>query len=457
MIRPISWLPVAALCTLATGLAPPPPARADIGPLALEDSTVFESFRLPNGLRVVTRHVPGCQHVDVTVAYDFGRSDEPQGKEGMSALLAELEFYGATAETPERTRAEMPGVRPAGWDVAVTPRVTRFSEIAPERLLPGLVHQAADRMRGVQVTQTALKRALVVVRADLDTAYRLNVGLALHNAARAWAGGSGEASLAREAAGRGIQGLGVSEVQQQLNANFVPSNAVLAVVGSLHKIPLRALIQTEFGSIPAGSPVRRDGPASLDSTIRAVARNEVSRPMGVLGLIAPALEDSTHPAFYMELVLVGGHCTKRWGPPEAPLTTRFNYSLYDDPELARFYPPVGPGETDPALLRISFVNTLNELSSGKVTPSAYYALWRGLNWLLGGPIPAEIFDRVLREPGALHTLATGTAVRELWGGEPFWSRYRERFQKTVGTPYAEWYKRILARQYMVNLLFVPGK
>jgi hypothetical protein len=457
VIRPHSWLPAAALCALVSGLAPLPSARADIGPVVLEDSTVFESFRLPNGLRVVTRHVPGCQNVDVTVAYGFGRSDEPQGKEGMSALLAELEFHGATAETPERTREEMPGLRPAGWDVAVAPRVTRFSEIAPERLLPGLVHQAADRMRGVRVTQTALKRAIAAVRADLDTAYRLDVGLALHNAARAWAGGSGDASLPRVTTGRGIQGLGVSELQQRLNAAFVPSNAVLAVVGNLHKIPLRALIQTEFGSIPAGSPVPRTAPARLDSTTRAVARNEVSRPMGVLGLIAPALEDSTHPGFYMELVLVGGHCVRRWGPPEAPLTTRFNYSLYDDPELARFYPPVGPAETDPALLRISFANTLNELSSVKVTPDSYYALWRGLDWLLGGPIPTEIFDRVLREPGALHTLATGTAVRELWGGEPFWSQYRERFQRSVGTPYPEWYRRMLAPRFMVNLLFVPGK
>jgi hypothetical protein len=418
---------------------------------------VFESFRLPNGLRVVTRHVPGCQHVDVTVAYDFGRNDEPQGKEGMSTLLAELEFYGATAETPERTREEMPDLRPAGWDVAVAPRVTRFSEIAPERLLPGLIHQAADRMRGVRVTQSAFKRATLAVRADLDTAYRLNVGLALYNAARACAGGSGEASLPREATGRGIQGLGVRELQQQLNTIFVPSNAVLAVVGNLRKIPLRALIQTEFGSIPAGSPVRRPGPAKLDSTTRAIARHEVSRPIGVLGLIAPALDDSTHPAFYMELVLVGGHCAKSWGPPEAPLTTRFHYSIYDDPELARFYPPVGPAETDPTLLRISFVNTLNDLSSRKVTPDSYFALWHGLNWLLGGPIPTEIFDRILREPGALHTLAAGTAVRELWGGEPFWSQYRERFEKAVGTPYPEWYKRMLAPRYMVNLLFVPGK
>ena len=254
MARLRPWLPALVLFLLAPGLAPC--ARADLGPIALDDSTVFESFKLPNGLRVVTRDVPGCRYVDVTVAYDFGQNDEPQGKEGMSALLAELEFYAATAETPERTREEMPSLRPAGWDVAVVPRVTRFSEIAPENLLPGLVHQAADRMRGIHVTPAALKRATNAVRADLDSAYRLNLGLALHHAARAWGTRGGEAAFGRAATGRGIQGIGVREIQQQASAVFVPANAVLSVAGSLGTIPLRALIQSEFGSIPAGAPVR---------------------------------------------------------------------------------------------------------------------------------------------------------------------------------------------------------
>src|SRR5262249_39920219 len=94
--QPRSWLPAAALCLLAAGPVAPPSAPADLGPLALADSTGLECFRLANGLRVVTRHVPGCRHVDVTVAYDFGSNDEARGKEGVSALLAELEFYGAT-------------------------------------------------------------------------------------------------------------------------------------------------------------------------------------------------------------------------------------------------------------------------------------------------------------------------------------------------------------------------
>ena len=446
------WILAAALCVLAAA----PPARA-ASPVVLADSTLFESYRLGNGLRVALRHVPGCRYVDITLVYDHGSSDDPPGKEGLAALLAELQFHGATAGAPQRSRPEMQSLRPVGWEVAVGPRVTRLSEMAPVEQLPGLLHQVAERMRGVRVTPELLKSATAAVHAERDTMWRLQAGTMLHYAARVWAAGGGEAEFARAAAARGISGLAARDAQQRLAAIFVPANAALAIVGDLRRIPLRALIQSEFGAIPGGTATRRAAPAALDSTTRLVARAGLKRPLGVVGLIAPALSDTTHAGFFMELALVGGHCTRKWGTPEPPLTSRFHYSLYDDPDLARFYPPVGPGEMDPSLLSSTLTNTLNDVSRLQVTPQSYLALWRGLDWLLGGPIPHEMYDRVLREPGAVHTLATGTAVRELWGGEAFWSKYRERFQRAVGKPYPEWYKRLLGKRYYVDLLFAPAR
>src|SRR2546428_629832 len=233
----------------------------------------------------------------------------------------------------------MPGLRPAGWEVAVSPHVTRFSEIAPEKLLPGLLHQTADRMRGVTVTPAALKRAVAAVRADRGTALPPSVATALPIPVRRRAAGGDESRFARAAAARGLASLGASEVQRRLRSSFVPANAVLAVAGNLRKVPLRALVRNEFGAIPSGSPLRAAQAASLDSARRILPRAEVSQPVGVVGLIVPALQDSMHPAFYLQLVLAGGHCLDRWGRPAPPLTSRFRYSIFDDPELALFYPP----------------------------------------------------------------------------------------------------------------------
>ena len=62
----------ALLALLLAGLVTRP-AAAVSGPIPLADSTVTESWVLSNGLRVVTRHVPICEAVDVTLAYRIGR------------------------------------------------------------------------------------------------------------------------------------------------------------------------------------------------------------------------------------------------------------------------------------------------------------------------------------------------------------------------------------------------
>src|SRR5438477_12959357 len=76
--RAWSWLPASSLCAIVLILSPPA-APAHPGPVTLADSTALEPFRLANGLRVVTRHGPRCQTLDVPVAYDSRRDDEPTG------------------------------------------------------------------------------------------------------------------------------------------------------------------------------------------------------------------------------------------------------------------------------------------------------------------------------------------------------------------------------------------
>lgn len=448
---------LAALCVIAFATLAPRNAAADSAPVTLSDGTVFESWTLTNGLRVVTRHVPLCRSVDVTLAYGFGSADDPPGKEGLHALLAELEYMGATAEAPERSRAELPSQRPAGWDLALAPHVTRFSELASVPQFPGVLHQVATRLRGVSVTAPGLRASLGAVRADLDSSYRADVGLILYYGAAIWARGGDDARCAWIASGKGLQGLSARDLQQQLRAAFVPANAVLSIAGNLGSVPVRALVQNEFGSIPAGQALPAPARIALDSASCAMARPEVRGAAGVVGLFTPALTDSTHPAFLMQLLLAGGHCANRWGAAEPPLRSRFQYALLDDPEIARFYAPVPADARDPDLLTVEFTASLGEVNAMILEPRSYQEIWRSVDWLLGGPLPPELSKRVLKDAGALHTLASGMATRELWGGEPFWSQYRRRFRDAIDHPYARWYEWFVAPEHRVALLMVPKK
>ena len=177
----------------------------------------------------------------------------------------------------------------------------------------------------------------------------------------------------------------------------------------------------------------------------------------MVGVFAPALADTSHPAFLMTLLLIGGHCGRRWGPPGPSLTSRFQYSILDDPEVVRFYPVVGQDDTLPSALAAELINALGDIGAKLIPPSVYEAIFEGVDWLLGGPLPPDVAKRMLTDGGALHALASGMATRELWGGERFWSEYRRRFRDAIEHPYVGWYDWLVAPARQVVLLFVPKK
>src|SRR5690349_20720583 len=151
------WAATAALCLLAGAAAAAETRR---------DSTVADAWRLDNGLEVRTLHVPRAPGVSVTLAFRAGSGYDPADREGLSELLAELQFTSAAGDIPERTREEMASLRPLGWESRPGTRLVRFTEIATQAQLAGVLQQAAKRLAGVQVTDASLKAAIARVRRD---------------------------------------------------------------------------------------------------------------------------------------------------------------------------------------------------------------------------------------------------------------------------------------------------
>src|SRR5262249_12584537 len=108
--RPSLLVAFVVLLPLASpALASPALALADLapgGPVTGSDSTVADSWRLENGLEVRTLHVPQAAGVSVTLAFRAGSGYDPPGREGLSDLLAELQFTTAAGDVPARTPAE---------------------------------------------------------------------------------------------------------------------------------------------------------------------------------------------------------------------------------------------------------------------------------------------------------------------------------------------------------------
>jgi hypothetical protein len=392
----------------------------------LPDSTVLEQWTLANGLNVVTRHVPQAGAVAVSVAYRGGSRLDPDGREGLAALLAEVAYTGMAGDVPERTRAEMSGLRPKGWNLRVSTDYVLFAEMAAVNQFPGVLHQVAQRMRGVSVTDALLRSARTTVRRDLEEKYARNVDLALPNQVRVLATGGSEATLTRHATGAGIEKLNAGEAQKLVRTRFVPMNAVMSITGNLSGVDIRRLVESEFAAIPAGTRLKESPPAAPKAGVYTLSSSAIQGPVGALGIIAPALSDSLHPSFYLHMLELGSLTRQVWSPPPAPMSTTFEYSMIDNPDLAIFYPPVF-GESGSGSLTEGLQITMADLPLDRIDQGTVDQVTGAIGWLLGGPLSADLLRRMRSESAPLYTLSSSTAVRELRGGEAFWSQYRTRF------------------------------
>jgi len=418
------------------------------------DSTVADAWRLANGLEVRTLHVPHAPGVSVTLGFRAGSGYDPAGREGLSELLAELQFTGPAGDVPERTRAEMASLRPLGWESRAGTRLVRFTEIASSAQLAGVLQQVARRLAGVQVTDASLKAAVGLVRRDAGQRLFGDPGDALYWRAELIARGVSDEQLVRYASLPGLDALKAKDIPPLLKQRYNPGNATLALVGDLAGVDVHALVGSVFAGIPTGSAMPDTVQIRLHGAKRATSWKDLSAPVGVIAIESPALSDTLHPAFYLSMLITGPGMVTTWGPPSPPLVSRFQYSLYDEPELVRFYPPLPQNTTDPDQISTVLFGQLLVLGGQIANSSTLDGVRRSVAWLLGGEIPREIMTRLRADPGALATISNGMVTRALYLGDGYWADYLRRFRELrIGHNY--FYEWMADAKHQTTLLLTP--
>lgn len=443
-----------ALAAVLLGLAAATlrPASAAV----LSDSTVADGWRLANGLEVRVRQIPGAAGVVITTGYRSGLLDDPKGREGLAEVLTELQYFCAAGDIPARTREEMESLRPLGWKAGTSSRVTSLTEVATPAQFPGVLRQVATRMRGVTVTPEALSAAVAAVRRGLGARTFGQPEQGLYWRVHALAEGTPDEQMLAQASARGLSAIKPDEAAALLRARFAPANACLALAGDFANVNLRSLIEQEFGSIPAGTAREAAGEVALKGGERTSAWPGLARPLGVLGIVAPALEDSLHPSFYLAGLILGVELRRGLGAPAPPLTARFQFSTYDEPEMLRLYPDLPAGRTDPAALGDAFDYLMDRLGREMVTLEAMDGVKRGWTWLLGGPLPQGLRMQAGKAPGLLVPLTSGMVTRALWHGDEFWDLYRHRFETSRLAP-AVFFNWMKDPAHQARLVLTPKK
>lgn len=446
MARPFRVLAALILFALAA------PARS----APLPDSTLADAWRLDNGLEVRTRHIPGAKGVAVTLAFRAGSGYEPAGLEGLSELLAELEFMGAAGDVPERTRAEMASLRPLGWETRQGARLVRFTEIGTVAQLPGVLQQFAARLAGVKVTDEALKQALAQVRRDAGSRLFGDPADVLYWRAGAFAQGLNDEQLVRRASMPGLSKLGSKDIAARLHDWYQPGNASLALAGDLSGVDVHAVVGALFGKLPGGPALPDTVEVRLRGSKRTQPWKDLAAPVGVVAIAGPPLTDSLHAGFFLGMLVTGAGFNTSWGAPTPPLTARFQYSLLDEPELLRFYPPVRADATDPDLLAGAVYEQLQVVGGQMVTGGILSRVRKSVRWLLGAELPHEVLNRFRADPGEMGTLSSGMATRALWMGDAFWTGYLARFDR-LALGQSNFYDWLADAKHQTVLLLTPAK
>src|SRR5262249_52875275 len=111
------------------------------------------------------------------------------------------------------------------------------------------------------------------------------------------------------------------------------------------------------------------------------------------------------------------------------LASRFEYRVFDDPSLVRYYPSPDRGDDKGASLSSTLATLSSQMQESLIPVEMIAQLRDNIEWLFGGKLQPSLLQQLQREPTSLGTLANSAAVRELWGGDAFWSRYRHRFAR----------------------------
>ena len=433
------------------------PARAGTARAlgASADSATRASWVLPNGTHVLAQQVPEAQAISISVGYPGGSDQDPAGRPGLALLLAELQFTAPAGAVPERRRDELQSLRPAGADIHVGRCFTVLTEVATVPQFPGVLQQVIARIRGTQPDAPTLAAALETVSLLVRHKYRGQPDVGLYNELTERACGVDDAGIAQALSMEGVRKLTLAELTPTLERAFLAHDAVISIAGNLTGLNLHALLDHALDGLPAGP--RRALPAvrPAHAASATVSWPGLTHPVGALGLIAPAIDDSTHPTFYLVSLILAAKAGELWGEPVPPLFSQFQYSVIEDPDLVRFYPPL-PGDPAAQDVAMAFNHTLGDNDNLVVSDALVEKLRIGIGWLLGAPLKDTQLDRMRINTTTLILCSTQMAERELHGGEAFWRVYRRRFEEAGVPDLLYWLARLRNPKYQVELLYKPA-
>jgi len=264
---PATAAPVTSLVTAQPGAFQPAVTPQQ---LVQRVNIPYETFTLPNGLRVVVHEDRKAPVVAVSIWYNVGSKDEPKGRTGFAHLFEHLMFNGsenAPGEYFEYTRAM------GATDLNGTTWFdrTNYFQTVPRPALERALFLESDRMGYLlgAVTQQNLTNQIGVVQNEKRQGDNQPYGLVEYAQLEALFPEGHPYRHSTIGSMADLSAASLADVQSWFRENYGPNNAVLVLAGDINAAEARPLVERYFGAIPRG-PVNTPAQATVPTLQRRI-------------------------------------------------------------------------------------------------------------------------------------------------------------------------------------------
>ena len=322
-IKSVALAGVAALAFAVPGQAvlaqavPAKAAAAKPAPVATLVKAVdipYQTFTLPNGLRVVVHTDRKAPVVAVSVWYDVGSKHEPKGKTGFAHLFEHLMFNGSE-NAPGDFFAPLKSVGATDYNGTTYFDRTNYFETVPTAALDRALFLESDRMGHLlgAVTQDVLDEQRGVVQNETRqgdnqpyglTQYKILSGLfpAGHPYAHSTIGSMADLDAAS-----------LDTVKDWFRSHYGPNNAVLVLAGDIDVATAKPLVEKYFGDIRSGpeSVLPTVTIPTLPAPVNEVMKDRVAAVMISRNWAVPGLNDPESAPLVVAASVLGGLASSR--------------------------------------------------------------------------------------------------------------------------------------------------
>jgi zinc protease len=243
-----------------------------------------ENRKLPNGLRVVVSPERTAPLVTVGVYYNIGFRLEPHGRSGFAHLFEHMMFQGSE-NAGKMVHIKMVNSSGGVLNGSTHYDLTNYFETVPSNALERMLWLESDRMRALKVDDENLRNQRDVVKEEvrvnvLNQPYGGFPWLDLPPVAfRNWANAH---NFYGEFAD--LDAATLADVREFFHTYYVPSNAVLLIVGDVEMEEAFTLAKRYFEDIPSiPTPVQADTTEPPQTEER---RGTVEEKFGTLPAVA---------------------------------------------------------------------------------------------------------------------------------------------------------------------------